>query len=127
LTPLFAVLAIGLSLSEFAAGTAFGKPTDLPWGIDMWNATRHPAQLYEFIASLSIFGFIWFRNTDPQAGSDFLSFVALSAGARLFIEAFRGDSTLILNGLRLAQILAWIVLAAALITYEFLARKNIPK
>ncbi len=31
LTPLFATLAVGLSLSHLAAGTAFGMPTDLPW------------------------------------------------------------------------------------------------
>jgi phosphatidylglycerol---prolipoprotein diacylglyceryl transferase len=50
LTPLFATLAIGLSLSHLAAGTAFGRPTNLPWGIDLWNAARHPTQIYELIA-----------------------------------------------------------------------------
>ena len=34
LTPFFATLAIGLSLSHLAAGTAFGSPTTLPWGIE---------------------------------------------------------------------------------------------
>jgi phosphatidylglycerol:prolipoprotein diacylglycerol transferase len=127
LTPLFATLVIGLSLSHLAAGTAFGSPTSMPWGMDMWNATRHPTQIYEFFMSLLIFGFLWFRKTDSQAGADFLSFVAFTAGGRLFLEAFRGDSTLIFNGLRLAQVLAWIVLAAAWVTYEFLVRKEIPK
>lgn len=32
LTPFFAILAIGLGLSHLAAGTAFGKDTELPWG-----------------------------------------------------------------------------------------------
>src|SRR5688572_20947779 len=31
LTPLFATILIGLSLSHLAAGTAFGSPADLPW------------------------------------------------------------------------------------------------
>jgi phosphatidylglycerol---prolipoprotein diacylglyceryl transferase len=114
LTPLLAAIAIGLSLSHLAAGTAFGSPTNLPWGIDLWNASRHPTQIYELIASLSIFGWIWFRRSDSPPGIIFLSFVALTAGARLFLEAFRGDSTLIFGGLRLAQVIAWIVLAVAL-------------
>lgn len=122
LTPLFAILAVGLSLSHLAAGAAFGSPTTLPWGINLWNATRHPAQIYELIASLLVFGFIWFRKPDSPAGSDFLSFAALTAGARLFLEAFRGDSTLIFDGVRLAQVIAWIVLAIALFASEAIRR-----
>ena len=123
LTPLFAALAVGLSLSHLAAGTAFGSPTEAPWSIELWNATRHPTQVYELIASLLIFGWIWFRKTDPPTGSSVLWFAALTAGARLFLEAFRGDSTLIFGGLRLAQVIAWVLLAVALFAYEFI-RKN---
>jgi phosphatidylglycerol---prolipoprotein diacylglyceryl transferase len=122
LTPLFAILAIGLSLSHLAAGTAFGSATTLPWGMDLWNATRHPTQIYELFAALFIFGLIWFRKTDSPAGSVFLIFAALTAGARLFLEAFRGDSTLIFGGLRLAQVIAWIVLAVTLFVNESLGR-----
>ena len=103
-----------MSLSHLAAGTAFGKPTDLPWGIELWNSTRHPTQVYELIASLLIFGYLWFRKPGSPVGSDFLRFAALTAGSRLFLEAFRGDSTLILGGIRSAQVVAWIVLAVTL-------------
>jgi phosphatidylglycerol:prolipoprotein diacylglycerol transferase len=122
LTPFFAVLAIGLSLSHLAAGTAFGSPTDVPWGIELWNTTRHPSQIYELTASLLIFGWLWFRKEDSRPGVPFLIFVALTAAARLFLEAFRGDSTLVLGGLRLAQILAWVVLAGALLASDTLRR-----
>ena len=118
LTPLFATLSIGLALSHLAAGTAFGSPTNLPWGIDMWNAKRHPTQIYELITSFLIFGFLWFQKTHSPPGALFLTFAALTAGSRLFLEAFRGDSTLIFGGLRLAQVIAWIVLAVVLITTE---------
>jgi phosphatidylglycerol:prolipoprotein diacylglycerol transferase len=123
LTPLFAVLAIGLSLSHLAAGTAFGSPTTLPWGIDLWNATRHPSQIYELIASLIIFELIWFRKTSPT-GFDFLFFAALTAGVRLFLEAYRGDSTLIFGGVRVAQLIAWLVLAFALFASEIIHRQE---
>lgn len=114
LTPIFAFLAIGLHLSHLAAGTAFGSPTTLPWGIELWNATRHPTQIYELIASLIIFALIWYRKSELSPGVIFLNFAALTAGARLFLEVFRGDSTLILGGFRLAQVLAWVVLAIAI-------------
>ena len=124
LTALFATLAIGLSLSHLAAGTAFGKPTNVPWGMELWNAKRHPTQIYELIASIMIFGFIWFRKINYPAGSEFLFFIALSAGASLFLEAFRGDSRLILGGLRVAQIIFWITLSATIIVSEFIGRET---
>jgi phosphatidylglycerol:prolipoprotein diacylglycerol transferase len=124
LTPLFATLAIGLHLSHLAAGTAFGSPTTLPWDIELWNATRHPTQIYELIAALIIFGMLWFRKSDLPAGILFLNFIALTAGARLLLEAFRGDSTLVFGGLRLAQILAWIILAIVFFASESIRRER---
>lgn len=118
LTPIFAFLAIGLHLSHLAAGTAFGSPTTFPWGIELWNATRHPTQIYELIASLIIFALIWFRKSDLSPGALFLNFTAFTAGARLFLEAFRGDGVLIFGGLRLAQVVAWMALAIVFITSE---------
>ena len=124
LTLLLAVLAAGLHLSHLAAGTAFGSPTKLPWGIEMWNANRHPVQVYELVASLLIFAFLWFRKRGSYAGSDFLWFIALTAGSRLLFEAFRGDSTLVFNGLRSAQLIAWLVLAVAIIASEMLRSRE---
>jgi prolipoprotein diacylglyceryltransferase len=121
---MFATLAIGLSLAHLAAGTAFGKPTDVPWGIELWNATRHPSQLYELASALFIFGALWFRKTGFPAGSSFLLFTALTAGARLFLEAFRGDSTIVFGSFRQAQIIAWIILAAALFASESIRSKE---
>jgi phosphatidylglycerol:prolipoprotein diacylglycerol transferase len=125
LTPLFAVFAIGLALSHFASGTAFGSPTNLPWGIDLWNARRHPTQLYELIASLLVFTVIWFRRADSRPGAAFLTFAALTAASRLFLETFHGDSTLIFGGLRLAQVIAWIVLASTFLASELLRREKV--
>jgi prolipoprotein diacylglyceryltransferase len=90
----------------------------------LWNAARHPSQIYEFIASLLIFGFIWFRRSSLPVGSDFLLFAALTAGARLFLETFRGDSVLIFGGLRSAQLIAWIILAVALFASESIHREE---
>lgn len=118
LTPIFASFSIGLSLTHLAAGTAFGSLTDLPWGIDLWNAKRHPTQVYELIASLIIFVVIWFHKSDSPPGTFFLHFTAFTAGARLFLEAFRAESTLIVGEFRLAQIVAWVILASVLLATE---------
>jgi phosphatidylglycerol:prolipoprotein diacylglycerol transferase len=118
LTPFFAILAIGIGLSHLAAGTAFGKETDLAWGINLWNATRHPTQIYETLASLLIFGLVWFQKQNPRPGILFLTYAALTAASQLFIQAFRGESTLIFNDLRQEQVIAWVALAVIFILFE---------
>ncbi len=118
LTPFFAILAIGMGLSHLAAGTSFGKETNLPWGIELWNATRHPTQLYETLASLLIFSLLWFKKQSPHAGILFITFAALTAGSQLIIEAFRGDSALILNGFKQNQLIAWSILVLCFVLIE---------
>ena len=124
LTPFFAVISVGMGLSHLAAGTAFGKETDLIWGIDLWNATRHPTQIYETLASLLIFSLLWFKKHDPRPGILFLTYTALTAASQLFIQAFRGNSTLILNSLRQEQLVAWIILALCFVLFEYRFQKQ---
>ena len=124
LTPLLAVFALGLGLAHLASGDAFGKETSLPWGIELWGALRHPSQVYEVFASLLILGLLWSQIADARPGIHFLTFVTLTSSARLFLEAFRGDSTLVFGGLRLAQVIAWIVLAISLYFMERLKRNS---
>jgi phosphatidylglycerol:prolipoprotein diacylglycerol transferase len=124
LTLFFATLAVGLGLSHLAAGTAFGKETGLPWGIDLWNAYRHPTQIYETIASLLTLVLLWFKRPGPRPGMDFLTFAALTSASQLFIQGFRGDSTLIAGGCRQEQIAAWIALASCFVLFETLLRRK---
>jgi len=115
LTPGLAVIMIALALADLASGNAFGAPSDLPWAIELWGARRHPSQIYAALAAGGILWYLWQRRKQPSApGTLFLQFVALSAAARLFLEAFRGDSLVLFAGLRQAQIVAWVVLAASL-------------
>lgn len=117
LVPVLAVFQVSLGLANMASGDGFGAPTDLPWGIYLWGEVRHPTQVYETILAFIILTMLWFgheRLENLKPGGSFLTFIALSAAARLFIEAFRGDSTLILGGFRSAQVIAWLVLAVCL-------------
>lgn len=119
LTPFFAVLSIGMGLSHLAAGTSFGKETDMLWGINLWNATRHPTQIYETLASLLIFSLLWLKKHDSRPGMLFLTYAALTAASQLFIQAYRGDSVLIFGGLRQEQAIAWIALAVFFVLFEY--------
>lgn len=116
LSPGFAVFAIGMGAAHLASGDAFGVETHLPWAINLWGALRHPTQLYEvFFSALILYAIFPRHSQNVQIpGVTFLSFIVLSSATRLFLEAYREDSYLILGNIRLAQIIAWIVLAGAL-------------
>jgi phosphatidylglycerol:prolipoprotein diacylglycerol transferase len=117
ITPGLALLWVALGFSHLASGSAFGMPTELPWGIELWGAKRQPTQIYEIIAALVILIVVWPGSRiiiGKSSGSAFLIFSALTAGARLFLEAFRGDSVILIDGLRAAQIIAWVILALSL-------------
>ncbi len=114
LTPFLATLMVGVGLAHLADGSAFGRETTLPWGIELHGAVRHPSQVYEVATALFILWWVGLRRAAGPAGMRFLNFVVWTAGAWLFLEAFRGDSTLILGGIRLEQVVAWAVLALGL-------------
>ena len=118
LTSFFAVIFIGLGLSHLAEGTAFGLPTDLPWGIDQWNATRHPTQLYDALASSLILVLLWLFKPIPRPGVHFLLFTILTALSQLIMQAFRANYVIIFNGFRQEQVLAWLTLLAGFIFLE---------
>ena len=123
--PALAVFGVALGVAHLASGDAFGMPTTEPWGIQLWGARRQPVQLYEILLALTIFGIIYLRlgrqRTYPP-GVLFLAYIAMAAGTRLFLEAFRGDSLLVMGGFRAAQILSWGVLAASLGGISYLKR-----
>ena len=120
LTPGFIVLAGGLALADLASGDAYGSPSSLPWAIELWGAARHPTPIYQLIA-ISVIGVIVLKADRPFDGARFGLFVALYAGSRLFLDAFRGDSETI-GGVRTAQLWSLIVFLAALIELRHWAR-----
>jgi len=115
LAPGVAVMGIAFAVAHLASGDAFGAPTALPWRIFLWDDYRHPSQVYELLVAAGVW-LVWrwqARKAEP-AGASFVRVAAMTAGARLFLEAFRGDSVLLAGGLRAAQVWAWLALAACL-------------
>jgi len=118
---LLAVLAVAAGFANLASGDAFGAPASLPWSIDLWGARRHPTQVYQILAALGVLAIIWPAPWNPIArrlfvhpGVRFWLFLALSALTRILVETYRGDSLLVLDRFRQAQLLAWLLLAVSL-------------
>jgi phosphatidylglycerol:prolipoprotein diacylglycerol transferase len=128
LAPGLAAFMIALGVAHFLSGDAFGARTDLPWKIYLWNDYRHPTQVYEILLASGIFMLVRFRPLgNPGQGVNFLTVVALSAAARVFLEAFRGDSLIWSGGFRAAQIVGLVILAAALFMIKTWAQPQEPQ
>jgi len=105
---------------------AFGRPTNLPWGIFIEKINRplsyihqtyfHPTFLYESLWDFCVFLFLlWVRRRKGIIRGDvFLVYLALYSLGRFWIEGLRTDS-LMFAGFRVAQIisLSLILLASA--------------
>jgi prolipoprotein diacylglyceryltransferase len=57
-------------------------------------------------------------SVNAEPGILFLTYTALTSGTIVFLAAFRGDQTLILNGIKQEQLLALAMLAISFILFE---------
>jgi phosphatidylglycerol---prolipoprotein diacylglyceryl transferase len=113
LAPGLLILAAGFALADLASGNGYGSPTSLPWAIPLWNAQRHPVQVYQILA-IALIGVILARIGRPFDGARFGSALAFYAASRLLLEAFHGDSSLT-AGVRSVQLVSLAVLMVALV------------
>ena len=119
LSPFFVMIFMGVHMANFANGNAFGLPADLPWAVQLWNAMRHPVQLYAVILAglvliwmvthtklFSVTGFV-------HSGVLFnITLITLSV-ITLFSRAFVAEKIL-LAGLDLIQIISFFTAAGGL-------------
>ena len=85
-------------IGKFAGGQAYGKPTDLIWGVTYdtigvrYTVPIHPVQLYYAIFFLLLtFGLLIIRKYTKRAGAETLMGILLASFATFFFEYFRGD------------------------------------
>ncbi len=126
LAPGAAVFAIFVALAHLSSGDAFGAPTTVPWAIELWGADRHPSQIYELLFAVGVtLVILQVRKTRSFPGFIFTLFVALTAISRLFLEGFRGDSSIVFGSIRSAQLISFVVMIFALIALHLLSRNNV--
>lgn len=98
-------VAIGHAIGRlgcFAAGCCWGAVCDKPWAVTFHNADAyrlvgvplniplHPTQLYEAIAELILFAFLWKRATTTHRPGEILGlYLVISSIARFIIEFYR--------------------------------------
>ena len=85
-------------LGKFAAGQAYGTPTDMWWGITYdapnvrFAVPIHPVQLYyAFFYFFLTFLLLIVRKHAKRAGAETLVGIVLASGATFILESFRGD------------------------------------
>jgi len=124
-TTFLAAFSVSVGLAHLSSGDAFGAPASVPWAIELWGASRHPSQGYEIIGAAVVLLVVWrLRRVPGYPGFLILSWLALAAGTRLLLEAFRGDSVIILGTLRSAQVVSLAVLVASLAALHVRARRE---
>jgi prolipoprotein diacylglyceryltransferase len=114
---LFAVpLCVGIAVGRigcFIAGLAddtYGKPTSLPWAVNLGDGIgRHPVQIYE-ILFLLILGAFLVRRTQCREGARFRIFLGSYLGWRFLIDFLKPQP--LVAGLNLIQ---WSCLAGILV------------
>jgi phosphatidylglycerol:prolipoprotein diacylglycerol transferase len=115
--------AIGLCagrIGNFINGELWGKPTDLPWGMQVNGEVLHPSQLYEAaLEGLLLFAILWWFTAKPRprlapAGL----FLALYGCFRIAVELVRVPDAdigyLAFGWLTMGQVLSLPVLVAGL-------------
>ncbi|HXQ22384.1 MAG TPA: prolipoprotein diacylglyceryl transferase [Candidatus Acidoferrales bacterium] len=122
-------LAMGLGIGRIGCQLAgdgdYGVPTDLPWGMSYPNGVVpttervHPAPVYETLACMAIFAYLWRRRRrDVPTGDQFGRYLILAATTRFLIELVRRNPTWLI-GLTTAQ---WMSVGAVVLGVVLLRR-----
>ncbi|HLN53362.1 MAG TPA: prolipoprotein diacylglyceryl transferase family protein [Lentimicrobium sp.] len=114
-------IALGVAVGRigcFFNGCCYGKPTNLPWGINFGDGiSRHPTMLYE--SAFMMIMYFWLKDLNAKGnavpGSLFTLLMILYFGFRFLVEFIRVERVAFL-GFTWFQVIAIIVLAWLLIS-----------
>ncbi|MBQ3281621.1 MAG: prolipoprotein diacylglyceryl transferase [Eubacterium sp.] len=124
---IFPEVALGQAIGRwgnFFNSEAHGGPTDLPWAIEVDGEMVHPTFLYESIWCLLLFLFLlWLSDRREFRGQIVCAYGMLYSVERFFVEGLRTDS-LMIGGLRQAQVISAVIFAAALIGFFLLKKRE---
>jgi phosphatidylglycerol:prolipoprotein diacylglycerol transferase len=107
----------------------------MPWGLVYSSESPagqmfpgqplHPAQLYEMILNLIIFGILWKTRTKLKTdGQLFLTYVILYSAARIVVEHFRADQLTYFGNISAAQSIGFIGIFLGVLLMLGLKRKQ---
>lgn len=114
-----------ISCIDFLAGPGFGKLTNAPWGITQFNVRRHPVQIYElFVGLLALWVWWQFHRERFFPGQLFLLTTAVYSGGRLFVDAFRENAWVMVNGIHVIQVICLVAMLLSLYGLGQMAEKH---
>jgi phosphatidylglycerol:prolipoprotein diacylglycerol transferase len=120
MSPLPALGLFAGRIGNFINGELWGKPTDVPWGMQVHGEVLHPSQLYEAaLEGLVLFAILWWFTAKPRprlapAGL-FLAFYGTFRIAIEFVRVPDADIGYLAFGwLTMGQLLSLPVLIAGL-------------
>ncbi|MBI4276994.1 MAG: prolipoprotein diacylglyceryl transferase [Armatimonadetes bacterium] len=120
-------LAVGYAVAMIGAllhGLFNGKPTGLPWAVDMFFEKRHPTQLYLLVAALGIYLVLRSLAARPHApGYLFITFLFLHAVARGVVEIFV-ETQPVFGSVTAMQLVCAVVALVALTGMSILGKRR---
>lgn len=123
-------LAVGYAVAMIGAllhGLYIGRPTGVPWAVEMFLDRRHPTQIYLMLASLGTYFVLRSQErTQPAAGTVFFLWLLLHSLTRCAVEFFV-ESPFVVGPFTLAQIVNAAVAVIALIGLIVAARAPLPE
>lgn len=119
-----AAAMVMMKVGYFLTGTAYGQPTDMPWGVMLWGTVRHPVQLYEAISWLAIWLLLWGQLQRLQPGETFWRLLVGGSLSTLILDAFHATSPTVWVGVRVPQLVALGLLLLGLYVLSFYARSS---
>lgn len=125
---IFPAVALAQSIGRwgnFFNSEAHGGPTDLPWAIWADGQYVHPTFLYESIWCLLLFIFLSWLDAGRRKfpGQIAMLYGILYSAERCLVEQLRTDS-LMIGPLKQAQVLSLCVIAACLVGYVYLQKRD---
>jgi phosphatidylglycerol:prolipoprotein diacylglycerol transferase len=119
-------------LGNIINGDILGFPSNLPWAVrytsphtlaPVRGVAYQPANAYELLFSLALFGFlVWLSTRRPRPGTLIIVYVALYAIGQ-FLIFFLRDNVVIAFGLKQAQLTSLVVLAVGVPLLLLLRRR----
>jgi len=107
----FLVFLVFFFFAQFSSGNLFGKPSDLPWSIQLWGTTRHPLQLYYVFGLIPIIlVMVKALKTRQNPGLFFVKSIALLSFLVVFLDYFNGDPKNMVGNFNVIQMAAWVSL-----------------
>jgi phosphatidylglycerol:prolipoprotein diacylglycerol transferase len=137
-----AAIALGHAMGRlgcFTAGCCYGRLSDLPWAVtftdprclavEVLNHPVHPTQLYSFLFLMGLTGFlVWLHPRKKFPGQGAAAYLILYGLFRFSVEFLRSDPrgawSLMNTTLATSQWISVAAVAAGVVIYMLLARKN---